>query len=90
MRYASALVRLMAILIIAAAAVAGACSGSKTSDTASAAAAAGGAGEKYPAPRWPSYFKPPSSVEDLMPAARALVRNQSGLQGKGMGILAPG
>src|SRR5262245_8917885 len=48
------------------------------------------AGETYPTPRWPSYFKPPKTVEDLMPAARALVRNQSGLQGKGMGILAPG
>ncbi len=48
------------------------------------------AGETFPAPRWPSYFKTPKSVEDLMPAARALVRNQSGLQGKGMGILAPG
>src|SRR5262249_6457522 len=46
--------------------------------------------EKYPEPRWPSYFKPPRSVDDLMPAARSLVRNQSGLQGKGMGILASG
>lgn len=44
----------------------------------------------YPAPRWPSYFKPPSSIEDLMPAARALVRNTSGFQGKGMGILQSG
>src|SRR5262249_40617845 len=47
-------------------------------------------GETYPAPRWPSYFKPAKSIDDLMPAARALVRNQSGLQGKGMGILQPG
>jgi len=46
--------------------------------------------EKYPAPRWPSYFKPPQSVEDLMPAARSFVRNKSGLQGRGMGILQPG
>ena len=44
----------------------------------------------YPAPRWPSYFKTPRSVEDLMPAARALVRNTSGFQGKGMGILKEG
>ena len=50
------------------------------------AANAGG----YPAPRWPSYFKTPNSVEDLMPAARALVRNTSGFQGKGMGILKEG
>ena len=44
----------------------------------------------YPAPRWPSYFKTPKSVEDLMPAARSLVRNTSGFQGKGMGILKEG
>src|SRR6185436_770217 len=52
-----------------------------------ASAQVGANGEKYPAPRWPSYFKTPKSVDDLMPAARLLVRNQSGLQGKGMGIL---
>ena len=45
---------------------------------------------EYPAPRWPSYFQPPKSVEDLMPAARSLVRNTSGFQGKGMGILEAG
>jgi len=55
-----------------------------------ASAAVGANGEKYPEPRWPSYFKKPNSVEDLMPAARQLVRNQSGLQGKGMGILTAG
>jgi len=57
---------------------------------AAASAAVGANGEKYPAPRWPSYFKTPRSVDELMPAARLLVRNQSGLQGKGMGILQPG
>jgi len=46
--------------------------------------------ETYPAPRWPSYFKRPNSIEDLMPAARALVRNTSGFQGKGMGMLQAG
>lgn len=46
--------------------------------------------EKYPAPRWPSYFKPPQAVEDLMPSARSFVRNKSGLQGRGMGILQSG
>src|SRR5262249_13139742 len=57
----------------------------------SATARAGATGgEKYPDPRWPSYFKTPTSVDDLMPAARALVRNQSGLQGEGMGILSSG
>jgi len=54
------------------------------------AAQVGAAGEKYPEPRWPSYFKTPKSGDELMPAARLLVRNQSGLQGKGMGILKAG
>ena len=47
-------------------------------------------GGGYPAPRWPSYFQPPKTADDLMPAARALARNTSGFQGKGMGILQPG
>jgi hypothetical protein len=29
---------------------------------------------KYPAPRFPSYVKPPKSIEDVMPFARAAVR----------------
>lgn len=44
----------------------------------------------YAAPRWPSYFKPPQSVDELMPAARALVRNKSGFLGVGMGVLQSG
>src|SRR5215207_2338503 len=64
--------------------------GTAGSGAATAAARIGAGGEKYPEPRWPSYFKKPNTIDDLMPAARALVRNQSGLQGKGMGILAPG
>src|SRR5262245_22783546 len=65
--------------------------GSPTAETSAVASARTGAnGEQYPAPRWPSYFKTPKTVEELMPAARRLVRNQSGLQGKGMGILQPG
>src|SRR5918998_294868 len=50
----------------------------------------GAQGQKYPEPRWPAYFKPAKDVEDLMQPARALVRNTSGFQGKGMGILQPG
>src|SRR5688572_7355257 len=46
--------------------------------------------ETYPAPRWPSYFQPPKSIEDLMPAARQLVRNKSGFLGVGMGVLQSG
>jgi hypothetical protein len=45
---------------------------------------------EYPAPRWPSYFKAPGTVEELMPAARSLVRNKSGFLGVGMGVLQPG
>lgn len=44
----------------------------------------------YAAPRWPSYFKPPQSIEELMPAARSLVRNKSGFLGVGMGVLQSG
>lgn len=44
----------------------------------------------YPEPRWPSYFQPPKSVDDLMPAARQLVRNKSGFLGVGMGVLQAG
>ena len=28
---------------------------------------------KYPAPRFPSYMKPPKSIDDMMPFARAAV-----------------
>ena len=45
---------------------------------------------EYPAPRWPSYFKPPKAIDDLMPAARQLVRNKSGFLGVGMGVLQAG
>ena len=91
MKYVAAMVRLLAVLMIAAAVAAGACN--RTDRSAGAGArtqAEATASEKYPEPRWPSYFRPPKSVEDLMPSARSLVRNQSGLQGKGMGILAAG
>src|SRR5215470_18459929 len=33
---------------------------------------------KYPPPRFPSYVKPPKSVEDIMPFARAAVRQTGG------------
>ena len=88
MKYASLVVRLLAVLMVGSA-IAGACN--QTDHATGARARTGAAStDKYPEPRWPSYFKPPKSVDDLMPAARALVRNQSGLQGKGMGILQPG
>ena len=34
--------------------------------------------KKYPAPRFPSYMKPPKSIEDVMPFARAAVRQTGG------------
>src|SRR6184192_996920 len=83
------------VLALTGAFAAGACrrgtpSTAESSGAAASTRAGAAANEKFPEPRWPSYFKPPKSVDDLMPAARALVRNQSGLQGKGMGILQPG
>src|SRR3989442_15877542 len=85
-------VKLLTIVFLTAVVVA-ACNRARNgrSDGARATARAGAAaGEKYPEPRWPSYFKPPKSTDDLMDAARSFVRNQSGLQGKGMGILKDG
>ena len=40
----------------------------------------------YPAPRFPSYLKPPASIEEVMPHIRPLVRSRTGLQGAGIGI----
>ncbi|HET8564416.1 MAG TPA: hypothetical protein VFM35_11130, partial [Candidatus Binatia bacterium] len=34
--------------------------------------------EKYPPPRFPSYVRPPKSIEDVMPFARAAVRQTGG------------
>ena len=35
-------------------------------------------GAKYPAPRFPSYIRPPKSIDDIMPFARAAVRQSGG------------
>ena len=45
---------------------------------------------RYPEPRFPSYVKDPRTVADVLPAARKIVRNKSGIQGAGMGILQKG
>lgn len=45
---------------------------------------------KYPEPRFPAYLKPPKSVDDVMPSVREIVRNKSGIQGAGMGVLQRG
>ena len=42
---------------------------------------------KYPAPRFPSYLRPPKSIDDIMPFARAAVRD---LPGVARGRLVPG
>jgi hypothetical protein len=93
MKFASHAVKLLTVVFLTTVIVAAACSrGEKGGrQSASAAGRAGAAaGETYPEPRWPSYFKPPKSVDDVMDAARSFVRNQAGLQGKGMGILQAG
>lgn len=43
---------------------------------------------KYPPPRFPSYLKPPRSVEEVMPFARAAVRQAGGMAR--MGLAKPG
>src|SRR5690349_5046332 len=45
---------------------------------------------KYPAPRFPSYTKMPKSVDEVMPFARSIARQTTGLQGEGFGILKQG
>lgn len=45
---------------------------------------------KYPQPRFPSYFTAAKTVDDLMPNARKLARNQSGFQGVGLGVIKSG
>ncbi len=45
---------------------------------------------KYLEPRFPSYLRPPKSVDDVMPYARRLVRNNSQRGGKGFGAAQSG
>ena len=47
------------------------------------------AGE-YPEPRFPSYLKPVSTVEEVLPHVRPLARNKTGVQGAGLGVANPG
>jgi hypothetical protein len=81
-----------AVCLVGATAVAAGCNRTQPQgEGATAASTAGGAqATSYPEPRWPAYFKPAKTADDLMPAARQLVRNRSGLQGSGMGILKEG
>jgi hypothetical protein len=45
---------------------------------------------EFPEPRFPSYLRPPASIEDVMPHARLLARNKTGFQGAGMGVVNAG
>jgi hypothetical protein len=45
---------------------------------------------KYPEPRFPSYLKPPKSVEEMIPFARAIARQAAGFGGQGFGALKEG
>lgn|SRR5487761_47403 len=45
---------------------------------------------KYPGARWLPRIKTPRSVQDLMPYARSLAHNKSGMQGYGLGVLESG
>ena len=47
-------------------------------------------GGPYPEPRFPSYLKPPSSLDEVMPYVRPLVRARRGLQGSGLGVAEKG
>ena len=67
-------------LAMAAAIASGACGGRQE-----AAGTTPGA-EPYPEPRFPSYLKPVSSVDEVLPHVRPLVRNKTGFQGAGLGI----
>ncbi len=59
--------------------------GSQPAASGSASPAAAPAGD-YPEPRYPSYLKPVSTLEEILPHVRPLVRNKTGFQGAGLGI----
>ncbi len=73
------------IAISAVALIAGGCGGGKP-----AAPVTTGSAVQYPEPRYPSYLKPVSSVEEVLPHVRPLVRNKTGFQGAGLGIAKAG
>src|SRR2546425_2285 len=45
---------------------------------------------QYPEPRYPSYLKPPSTIDEVLPHVRPLARNTFGFQGNGLGIAQSG
>jgi hypothetical protein len=60
------------------------------SPAANPASATGPTKADYPEPRFPSYLKPPASIDEVMPYIRPLVRSRTGLQGAGLGIAEKG
>ncbi len=71
--------------IVAVVLTAGACGGGKPAAPVTTESAV-----QYPEPRYPSYLKPVSSVEEVLPHVRPLVRNKTGFQGAGLGIAKAG
>lgn len=45
---------------------------------------------KFPEPRFPSYLKAPQSIDEIMPYARELARNESWRGGLGLGVVNSG
>src|SRR5437588_575877 len=74
--------RLALALLVALAAAAAAC-GSKENASSKTPA-------RYPEPRYPSYLKPPASVDEVLPHVRPLARNKIGFQGGGLGVAQAG
>ena len=79
--------RVLTIAIVALAAVA--CGGSTPTEPPAGTTKAGPA-ITYPGPRFPSYLKPPSTIDEIMPYVRPIARNKSGYQGGGLGLADPG
>src|SRR5436189_1305407 len=48
------------------------------------------AARTFPEPRFPSYLKPPASIDEVLPHVRPLARNKIGFQGNGLGIAQAG
>src|SRR5207237_9647304 len=44
----------------------------------------------YPPPRFPSYTKAPKSIDEVMPYARSIASQTTGLQGGGFGMVKKG
>jgi len=52
--------------------------------------ASGGEKTNYPPPRFPSYTRVPKSIDEVMPFARSIASQTTGLQGGGFGMVEKG